>query len=460
MPQHGVDLVQLRDARPKRLHRDAGGLRHARDLGVRARQELVQRRVEQADRHRQPRHDAEERGEIAALRRQQLGERGAAAVRIRRHDHLAHGDDAGVVEEHVLGAAKADPLGAEAERRLGVRRRLGVGADAQATRAIRPAHEGREIVGERRLDGGHRAFQQLAARAVDGDRIPGGDHHPARPALARRLVDAERACPGDAGPPHAAGDDGGVARHAAPAGDDPPGRVHAVDVLRAGLGAEQDHGLAAIGAVFRLVGVEDDLAAGRARRCRQAPRQHPARRLGIEGRVQQLLERERVHPHQRLRLAHQACACHVNGDLQRRLGGALAGACLQDPEGAALHRELDVLHVAVVAFEPAHHHLERGEGVRHRALHGGRVGAARLAPGLAHGARRADAGDHVLALRVDQVLAVEHGLAGGRVARKRDAGGAVVPHVAEDHGLHGDRRAPLGRDAVQPAVGDGAGVHP
>ena len=83
-----------------------------------------------------------------------------------------------------------------------------------------------------------------------------------------------------------------------------------------------------------------------------------------------------------------------------------------------------------------------------------------FAPGLAHGARRADAGDHVLALRVDQVLAVERGLAGGRVAGEGDAGGAVVPHVAEDHGLHRDRGAPLGRDAVQPAVGDGAGVHP
>ena len=88
-----------------------------------------------------PRHDAEQRSEIGALGRQQLCERGAAAVRIGGHDHLAHRDDAFVVEEHVFGATKADPFGAEAERRLGIARRLGVGADAQAPRIVRPAHE-------------------------------------------------------------------------------------------------------------------------------------------------------------------------------------------------------------------------------------------------------------------------------------------------------------------------------
>ena len=128
----------------------------------------------------------------------------------------------------------------------------------------------------------------------------------------------------------------------------------------------------------------------------------------------QLLQRQRVHPRERLRLAHQARACHVDGDLERRLGGALAGARLQNPERALLHRELDVLHVAVVAFEPAERRVERGEGLGHGPLHGGAVRAARLARGLAHGAGRADAGHHVLALRVDQVLAVERRIAGGR----------------------------------------------
>ena len=35
-----------------------------------------------------------------------------------------------------------------------------------------------------------------------------------------------------------------------------------------------------------------------------------------------------------------------------------------------------------------------------------------------------------------------------------------VAHIAEHHRLHVDRRAPVGGDVVQPAIGDGARVHP
>jgi hypothetical protein len=55
----------------------------------------------------------EQLGEVGALHRQQLGQRGAAARLVVGQDHLAHGDDAVALEEHVLGAAEADALGAE-----------------------------------------------------------------------------------------------------------------------------------------------------------------------------------------------------------------------------------------------------------------------------------------------------------------------------------------------------------
>ena len=67
--------------------------------------------------------------------------------------------------------------------------------------------------------------------------------------------------------------------------------------------------------------------------------------------------------------------------------------------------------------------------------------------------RRADAGDDVLALRVDEVFAVEFVGAGRGIARERDAGRAILAHIAEHHRLHIDRGAPLGRDMVQPPVG-------
>ena len=60
---------------------------------------------------------------------------------------------------------------------------------------------------------------------------------------------------------------------------------------------------------------------------------------------------------------------------------------------------------------------------------------------LADRERRAHAGDHIFALRVHQVLAKEHVLAGGGIARKAHARAGVVAQVAEHHGLHVDRRA-------------------
>ena len=79
---------------------------------------------------------------------------------------------------------------------------------------------------------------------------------------------------------------------------------------------------------------------------------------------------------------------------------------------------------------------------------------------LADGQRRADAGDHVFALRVHQVLAEEDVLAGGGIARKADAGAGVFAQVAEDHGLHVDRCAQPVVDVVDAAIGLGAVVLP
>src|SRR5260370_8173885 len=74
--------------------------------------------------------------------------------------------------------------------------------------------------------------------------------------------------------------------------------------------------------------------------------------------------------------------------------------------------------------------------------------------------RRADAGDDILALRIDEVFAVELLHAGRRVAGEGDAGGAILATIAEHHRLDADRRAPARRDVVQLPEGDRPGIHP
>jgi hypothetical protein len=66
----------------------------------------------------------------------------------------------------------------------------------------------------------------------------------------------------------------------------------------------------------------------------------------------------------------------------------------------------------------------------------------------------ADAGDHVLALRVLQVVAVDALLPGAGVAGERDAGAGVHAQVAEDHRHDVHRGAEVGRDPFLAPVQD------
>ena len=141
---------------------------------------------------------------------------------------------------------------------------------------------------------------------------------------------------------------------------------------------------------------------------------------------------------------------HLDGDVQRGGGGALAHAGLQHPELALLDGELDVAHVAEVVLQRHEHFLQLAAGLL-QALHVLELG---------DGARVADARDHVLALRVHQVVAVELLLAVGGVAREGHARGGRVALVAEHHGLHVHGRAQIVGDLVLLAVEHRARVVP
>ena len=102
------------------------------------------------------------------------------------------------------------------------------------------------------------------------------------------------------------------------------------------------------------LGVEDDLARGRAGRGVQAPRGDLVARVRVEHRVQELVELLRVDPGNRLLPGDQPLLDHRDRRLQRRGGRALRRARLEQVERALLDRELDVLDVAVVPLERGH----------------------------------------------------------------------------------------------------------
>ena len=135
----------------------------------------------------------------------------------------------------------------------------------------------------------------------------------------------------------------------------------------------------------------------------QALGQEPVRGLAlgrlVEARQEQLDDLGRLDPAERLLAGQDPLPHHVDRDLHRGRGGALGRSRLEHVQLAALDRELEVLDVAVVALQALGDLVELLIHLRQLVAH------------LADLGRGPDAGHHVLALRVGQVLAVEDLLA-------------------------------------------------
>ena len=133
-----------------------------------------------------------------------------------------------------------------------------------------------------------------------------------------------------------------------------------------------------------------------------------------------------------------------------RQRGALTVTGLQHPQLLALDGELKVLHIAEALLQRLADLLQLRKALGENLVLGHQRNRQ----------RRAHASNNIFALRIDQVLAVEDVLAVGWVARKRNAGGAIVAHVSVDHRLHVDSGAPLMRNLVLVAINSGAIVIP
>ena len=147
-----------------------GGLGHRdldRQLGE-VGQELVQRWVEQAHRDGQPVHGLEDLDEVGPLQRQQLVEDDLPVLGALGQDQPLD-ELAARPEEHVLGAAQADALGAEPAGAGGIRRVVGVGPHLHPAVLVGDGHQP--------VDGGdHRAALVHRHGALEVAHHRGGPH--------------------------------------------------------------------------------------------------------------------------------------------------------------------------------------------------------------------------------------------------------------------------------------------
>ena len=208
----------------------------------------------------------------------------------------------------MLGAGQADADGAERDGVGGLLRRVGVGADAHARRVGAPLHQLLEVLellgllrrlvavdqagDDLRRRGLHLAGVDLADGAVDRHPVAFLEGLAVDLHRARLVVDFDRRRAADADLAHLPGDERRVRRHAAARGEDAFRRDHAAQILGRRLDADEQDLLALLGGRHGAIGVEVDLAGGRARAGRQAGGDHL--RLGhfgqVEHRREQLLE--------------------------------------------------------------------------------------------------------------------------------------------------------------------------
>ena len=153
---HAVNATQAGAQGSELLLRSAGGLLLGDgDLELaRIIQELMKRRIEQADDHIATGHGLEHRQEVLGLNLEQVGQGLLLHGLIVRQDK-ALDDVLAIAQEHVLGAAQTDGLGAKLKSELGI---LGVvGVDAHVvgvtvglvqTDLIGPGQDGVQVAGE------------------------------------------------------------------------------------------------------------------------------------------------------------------------------------------------------------------------------------------------------------------------------------------------------------------------
>ena len=294
VPEHRVGLLPrqrgLVEAALLGVEPD-GGLLDRQLLG--RGQELVQRRVEQAHRDGQAVHGLEDGHEVLVLDQAQLLEGVGLLLGRLGQDHAAHHRQAVLAEEHVLGAAQADALGARACGRWPRRRRCRrwsarpggpCGSRRPTTSTVAKAAGGLAAVS------GTWPGHHDARAAVEGDPVALGEGH--APGAHRAVAQAEHLGADHRRLAPTPGHDGGVADQAAPGGEDALGGQHAVHVLGRGLVAHQDDLLAPLGRGGGVVGAEVDLPDRRARAGPEALGPHRVARageLGVEHRVEVVL---------------------------------------------------------------------------------------------------------------------------------------------------------------------------
>jgi len=213
-------------------------------------QELVHGRIDKADDHGQAVHRLKDALKVLLLEGQELLKIPGTLFVSAGHDHSHHSGAAGLLKEHVLGAAQPDSLRAKGPGASRVARIVRVGVYPEGAGLVCPRQQlGQLLVGRNiRLKGGNLSHKDLAGGAIDGDHVT-FLYDQVTPGKAPVLrVDADLLASNDAGHIVAARNHRRMRCRTAMLREHALGHEHTAHIVRGGLGPHEDYGLA----VFRM----------------------------------------------------------------------------------------------------------------------------------------------------------------------------------------------------------------
>ena len=275
-------------------------LRHLDEQGLVPRQELMERRIDQADDHGESGHFPQDSDEVVPLHladalegsevppreileaRVEFGEpplevappiaRGGVQLACHRlalppglpvrrggKDHLVDDRQSIGFHEHVFRAVEADALGAKLPRPRRVSRIVGVRPHLQRPFLVGPAEQGLQIglSLEVRGDRPNRSREDLARAAVDREMFAATNDLVPDAEFGRVVVDLDCLAAGNARDAEAPGHDGRMARGTATRGEDAFRMKDSMYVVRGGLDPHEDDRLSLAPAdPLGLVGIE------------------------------------------------------------------------------------------------------------------------------------------------------------------------------------------------------------
>ncbi len=322
--------------------------------------------------------------------------------------------------EHMLDTEQADTFRTELESLLCILRSIGVGTDTEPAVFVHDRHESDEIrilgsVHCSELAGVNHALAAVKAQEVALVELLGAV------AEAQSLlceIDLQRLAAYDTALAPSACHESSVGSHTSALGKNTCGSSHTFNILRRSLFAHENRVDTVLACSHGGLGGEDDLTYRSTRRCRKACGQFPCVLFGlrVENWVQDFVKLLRSDSHHCGLLVDHTLVEHIDGHLQCGQTCTLADTALEHPELALLDGELDVLHIAEVLLQMSADIVEFCIYLRHSCFQRCEMAVVIILRSLVERVRCTDTGNYVLALGIDEPLAIELVVTCGRVS--------------------------------------------